>query len=103
MNAFCNADREAAGAWNHEAHEESLSPWLQNFYDGLDVWVASPNGLVGLHKLRHGGARGESGGVGYFSKISEKRSEHLRDAVKHGLYPENRPPGAPDPATYVPR
>ena len=37
-NAFCNPDREAAGSWDHEASEESLSPWLHNFYDGLDVW-----------------------------------------------------------------
>ena len=59
-NAFCNLDCEAAGMWDHEAPEESLSPWLQNFYDGLDVWVASPYGLVGLYKLRHGGAEGDS-------------------------------------------
>ena len=60
MNAFCNPNREAAGAWDHEAPQESLPPWLQRFYDGLDVWVASPYGLAGPYKLSHGGAQGDS-------------------------------------------
>ena len=60
MNALGNSDREAARAWGREAPEESLSPWLENFYDGLDVWVASTYGLAGPYKLRHGGAQGES-------------------------------------------
>ena len=98
-----DADREAAGAWDQEAPEESLSPWLQRFYDGLDVWVASPYGLAGPYKLSHGGAQGDSQGVGYFSKVSEKWTEYLRHAVREGLYPEDRRPGAPDPASYVPR
>ena len=102
-NAFCNPDREAARAWGHEAPEESLSPWLQRFYDGLDVLVASPYGLAGPYKLSHGGAQGDSQGVGYFSKVSEKRTEYLRHAVRGGLYPEDGRPGAPDPAFYVPR
>ena len=36
-NAICTPGQEAAGAWDHKAPEESLSPWLQSFYDGLDV------------------------------------------------------------------
>ena len=102
-NAFCNPDREAAGAWDHEAPQESLSPWFQCFYDGLDGWVASPYSLVGPYKLRHGGAQGDSKGLGYFSKISEKRTEYPRHAVREGLYPEDRRLGAPDQASYVPR
>ena len=102
-NAFCNPDREAAGGWNHGAPEESLSPWLQRFYDSLDVWVASPYGLVGQYKLSHGGAQGNSQGVGYFSEVSEKQTEYPRHAVREGLYPEDGRPGAPDPASYVPR
>ena len=27
-NPFCNLNREAAGAWDHEASQESLSHWL---------------------------------------------------------------------------
>ena len=46
-NALCNPNREAAGAWDHEAPEESLPPLLKNCYDGLDLWVASPYGLIG--------------------------------------------------------
>ena len=45
--------------WDHEAPEDSLSPWLQNLYDGLDVWVASPYSLAGPYKVRHGGAQGD--------------------------------------------
>ena len=101
--AFCNPEREAAGAGNHEAPKESLAPWLKNFYDVLDVWVASPYGLAGPYKLGHGGAQRDSHGVGYFSKFSEKRTEYLRHAVREGLDPEDRRLGAPDPATYVPR
>ena len=59
-NALCNPDQEAAGAWDHEAPEESLSPWLQRFYDRLDLWVASPYGLAGPYKLSHGGSQGDS-------------------------------------------
>ena len=102
-NALCNPVRRAAEAWDHEAPEESLSPWLQRFYDGLDVWVASPYGLAGPYKLSHGGAQGNTWGVGYFSKVSEKRTEYLRHAVREGLYPEDRRPRVPDPASYVPR
>ena len=89
--------------WDHEATEESLSPWLQRLYDGLHVWVASPYGLAGPYKLSHSGAQGDSQGVGCFSKVSEKRSEYLRHAVREGLYPKNGRPGAPDPASYVPQ
>ena len=63
----------------------------------------SPLGLAGPYKLRHGGAQGDSQGVGYFSKISEKRTKYLRHAVRQGLYPEDRRRCAPDPASYVPR
>ena len=102
-NAFCNPNREAAGAWDHEAPEESLSPWLHRFYDGLDVWVASPYGLAGPYKLSHGGAQGDNQGVGYFSKVSEKPTEYLRHAVREGLHAEDGRPRALDPACYVPR
>ena len=50
-----------------------------------------------------GGAQGNSQGVGYFSKISEKWTEYLCHAVREGLYPEDQRPGAPDPTAYVPR
>ena len=59
-NAFCTPDRGASGAWDHKALEESLSPWLQGFYHGLDVWVASPYTPAGPYKLRHGVAQGDS-------------------------------------------
>ena len=65
--------------------------------------MASPYGLAGPYKLSHSGARGDGRRVGYFSKVSEKRTEHLRHAVREGLWPEDRRPGAPDPASYVPR
>ena len=41
--------------------------------------------------------------MGYFSQISEKRTEYLRHAVCEGLYLEDRRPGAPDPASCVPQ
>ena len=65
--------------------------------------MASPYGLAGPYKLSHGGAQGDSQGVGYFSQVSEKRTEYLRHGVREGLYPEDRRPGAPAPASYVPR
>ena len=101
-NALCNLDREMARAWDNIAPAESLSPWLQRFYDALDVCVASPYVLTGPYKLSHGGAHGDSQRVGYFSKVSEKQTEYIRHAVCEGLYPENRRPGAPDLASYVP-
>ena len=70
---------------------------------GLDVSVASPYGLAGPYKVSHGGVQGDSQGVGYFSKISEKRTEYLRHAVREGLYLEDRRLGAPEPTSYVPR
>ena len=41
--------------------------------------------------------------MGYFSKISEKRTEYLCNAVREGLYRKDRRRGAPDPAAYFPR
>ena len=35
--AFCNPDHSGG-----EAPEELPSPWLQRFYDAMEVWVASP-------------------------------------------------------------
>ena len=67
------------------------------------MWVASPYGLAGPYKLHQGGAQGDSQGVGYFSKITEKRTEYLRHVVREGLYPEDQRRGAPDPASYVRR
>ena len=101
-NACCNLDREATGAWDHEAPEESVSPGLQDLYNELHVRVASLYSLAGPYKLRHGGAQGDNQGVGYFSKISEKRTEYLRHAVRESLDPEDRQPtscGSPPPLT----
>ena len=67
------------------------------------MWVTSLYGLAVPYKLRHGGAQGDSQGMSYFSKISENRMEHLRHVVREGVYPEDRRPGAPDSASYVPR
>ena len=41
--------------------------------------------------------------MGYFSKVSEKRTEYLRHDVREGLYPEDSRPGAPDLTAYAPR
>ena len=65
--------------------------------------MASPYGLAGPYKLSHGEAQGDSQDVGYFSKVSKKRTEYLRHVVREGVYPEDQRPGAPDPASYVPR
>ena len=51
--------------------------------------MASPYGLAGPYKLSHGGAQGNNQVVGYFSKVSENRTEYLRHAVREGLYPED--------------
>ena len=112
-NALCNPDQEVVVAWDHEAPEESLLPWHQRFYDGLDVWVASPYGLAGPYHLRHGGAQCDSQGVGYFSLILEKRTAYLRHAVREGRNPRTgvlarrtqRPisRGSPPPPTASPR
>ena len=93
-NAFCNPNHKGAGAWDHKTHEESQSPRLQNFYDGLDVCVTSPYGLPAPYKLRNSGAQGNSQRVGYLSKISEKRIECFRQTAHEGLYPEDPQSGA---------
>ena len=67
------------------------------------MWVTSPYGLAGVDKVRHGEAQGESQGVGYFSKITVKRTVYLRHTVREGMYLEDQRPGALDPEAYVPR
>ena len=55
-NAFCNPDCGATGARDYVDPEGFLSPWLQELYNGLDVWVASRYGLAGLYNVHHSGA-----------------------------------------------
>ena len=84
-NAFCNPDCEGVGVWDHKVPKEVRSPWLQNFYDGLDVWVASPYGLAGPYKLRYCRAQGDSQGVGVLLQDVGEMDGVLRHTVRKGL------------------
>ena len=111
-----NPNRERARAWGHKAPQESPLLWRHNFHDGLDMWVASPYALAGRYKLPHGGAHGDSQGVGCFSKISKKRAEYHQHILREGLSPRTngpvlrtklptsrggpRPPMAPSPRLH---
>ena len=49
----------------------------------------------------HGGAKGDGMGAGYFTKVSEKRTEFVRYVVRQSLCPEDMRPGNPPPGAYV--
>ena len=100
-NVFCNPNRSGRDALDHQAPEESPSPWLLCFYDTMEVWVASPYSLAGPYYLAHGGAQGDNMGVGCFTKVSEKRTEYLWYVVCHTLHPEARCTSGPQPISYV--
>ena len=100
-NAFCNPDREAAGAWDPEAPEESPLSWLHNFYNGLDVWAASPYGprgplqaapRRGLGRQPEGGRNGQSTSATRFARACTPRTGNVARRTRR---PTSR--GSPPP------
>jgi hypothetical protein len=56
----------------------------------------TPFGLTQPYKVRHGGAQGDSGGVGYFELMGIRRTEFHRGVLLSAAFPSDLTPGAPN-------
>ena len=81
----------------------ALQPWYGDFYAHLNVFVQSLFGLVGPYKLLHGGAQGDSMGVGRFKELNNVRTRVNAMIVSEGLCPESGRRGALGPRLGAPR
>ena len=99
-NAFCNVQRESLQQVCPDGIR--VDPWYQSFYGRLSIYVQSPYGLVGPYRMLHGGAQGDSMGVGGFKELGSVRSRANAAIVANALRPETGGPGGPDPADWCP-
>jgi hypothetical protein len=95
-NAFCNVPRGAAAVVAGTDAPE-LAPWLQQFYGAMDVYVVTPHGLAGPYHLQHGGAQGDSMGVGWYLYVGMRRTEYHRGVLTARLHPSAERGGGPPP------
>ena len=97
-NTFCNMHRE----WLQHMcpNGTCIDPWYQFFSGKLRIFVQSPYGLVGPYRMLHGGARGDSMGVGGFKGSVCSRANAA--IVANTLTPETGGLGGPDPAKWCP-
>lgn len=93
-NAFCNIPRESCGALLGEA-APGLGDWLHRFYDSLMVYVMTPFGPTDAYPLLHGGAQGDSMGVGTHEAVGIRRTEFHLGVLRGGLSPEDLAGGGP--------
>ena len=99
-NAFSNVHR--GGLQEMCPDDIALDPLYQSFYDRLAVYVQTPFGLVGPYRMLHGGAQGDSMGVGGFKELGPIRSRANAAMVPRALRPESGLPGGPDPVEWCP-
>ena len=97
-NAFCNVPRHAA---RDVVGEEGpgLAAWLQQFYGALQVFLVTPFGLAGPYQLQHGGAQGDSMGVGWYLFVGKRRTEFHRGILAARVHPADLSSGGPPPHT----
>jgi hypothetical protein len=70
-----------------------LADWLQQLYGAMHVYLVTPYGLAGPYPLLHGGAQGDSMGVGWYLYVGMRRTEYHRGVVLGNLHPSDLAPG----------
>ena len=86
-NAFCNVPREGLQRLLESHPAVDCGEWLARFYASLDVYVVTSFGLVGHYALLHGGAQGDSMGVGPYTLMGVFRTRANRTLAVFGLHP----------------
>ena len=99
-NAFCKLQRESLQQVCPGVIR--VDPWYQSFYGKLSIYVQSPYGLLGPYRMLHGGAQGDSMGVGKFKALGSVRSRANAAIVANALRPETGGLGGPNPAEWCP-
>ena len=84
---FCNVLRLGLDALAEHFLGLSIERWCSAFYGSMSVFMVSPWGLDGPYPISHGGAQGDSMGVGAFSVASVVRTRFKRGVLNHGLSP----------------
>ena len=93
-NAFCNIPRESCDELMGD-DTPGLGEWLRQFYDALEVYVMTPFGMTDAYRMRHGGAQGDSMGVGTHGAVGIRRTEFHLGVLRQGYFPEDLSSGAP--------
>ena len=76
-----------------------VDPWHKSFYGKLRIYLQLPYGLVGPYRMLHGGAQGDSMGVGGFKELGSVGLTPNAAIVGNALHPETGGPGGgPDQA-----
>ena len=96
-NAFCNIPRDCCGPLLGD-DAPGLDLWL-SFHDNLQIHVVTPHGLTDSYRLQHGGAQGDSMGVGTHEAVGVRRTEFHLGPLRAGLFPSDLSSGAPSVQT----
>ena len=80
--------------------EVDCGAWVCDLYRALRIYVVTPFGLAGPYSMKHGGAQGDSMGVGAFTLMGVLRTRANRSIVLRALRTDTGQSGGPDPHTY---
>lgn len=86
-NAFCNVQRKGLDSLEPDRPQLWIEDWAESFFGKVQVSVVSPWGLVGPYPLGHGGAQGDSMGVGCFCANSTGRTNYHMGLIGSGRDP----------------
>ena len=96
-NAFCNGQHLGSDRAVIAPPPLRLESWISAFYGALQVYLATPWGLVGPYKILHGGVQGDSMGVGSFVILGIGRTKFNGAVFESGRHPEDLRQGADSP------
>ena len=92
-NAFCNVPRQSCGDLMADDWP-GMGDWLQHFYDAFRVHAITPYGPTGSYRMLHGGAQGDSMGVGMHAAVGVRRTQFHLGVLQGGLDPADLTGGA---------
>ena len=87
-NAFCNVPRGDATKL-HLGALSGFARWAADHYRLFEVRALTPHGASSPFPLHHGGAQGDSGGVGLFTLVSAIRTMAHEVIWRRSLHPGN--------------
>ena len=93
-NAFCNVITSQLDDINGNHPELNVSDWITRFYGQFKVMINTPYGLAGPYAIKHGGAQGDSMGVGGFTITGIARTRIHHGTLSEGWDPTTLNPSA---------
>ena len=84
-NAFCNVLRCGLDRLWPEYPSLWVEEWAEKFFGSLSVYVVLPFGLAGPYLVGHGGAQGDSMGLGLFGVAEVMRTRFNGGVLRQSL------------------